>query len=314
MNAPDLRVMTDHLDELMTLLAVGRLGRYTAAAESLGVNHSTVSRRISSLERALGGRVMLRAASGWALTDLGQRAVEAAEKIEEAMGGLTDREQDHAAFTGTVRLGAPDAYSVHIAAPAMAGLLRRYPQLSIENISATQRARQVRSGLDLEVVVEKPEIRHATASHLTDYALRLYATREYLERNGTPQSASELSEHPLNYYVESVLTVDDLDRAVARLPRMRRGVASTNILAHVTATLAGAGIGLLPDYVARQDPRLQPVLAEEIAHPLSYWAVIRPDAMRNPAVEAVYRALAEAGPDEAGPGPTGQTQIAPGSS
>ena len=198
MNAPDLRVMTDHLDEIMTLLAVARLGRYTAAAESLGVNHSTVSRRISSLERALGGRVMLRAASGWALTDLGQRAVEAAEKIEEAMGGLTDREQDHAAFTGTVRLGAPDAYSVHIAAPAMAGLLRRYPQLSIENISATQRARQVRSGLDLEVVVEKPEIRHATASHLTDYALRLYATREYLERNGTPQSASELSEHPLN--------------------------------------------------------------------------------------------------------------------
>ena len=67
MNAPDLRVMTDHLDELMTLLAVARLGRYTAAAESLGVNHSTVSRRISSLERALGGRVMLRAASGWAL-------------------------------------------------------------------------------------------------------------------------------------------------------------------------------------------------------------------------------------------------------
>ena len=66
------------------------------------------------------------------------------------------------------------------------------------------------------------------------------------------------------------------------------------------AALAGAGIGLLPDYVAQKDPRLHPVLAEEIAHPLSYWAVIRPDAMRNPAVEAVYRALAEAGEDVRG--------------
>lgn len=304
MNASDRRVMTEHLDELMTLLAVARLGRYTAAADSLGINHSTVSRRLASLERALGGRVMVRASSGWALTDLGRRALEAAEKIEEAMGGLTDQEQDHAAFTGTVRLGAPDAYSVHVAAPAMAGLLRRHPKLTIENISATQRARQVRSGLDLEVVVEKPEIRHAVASHLADYSLRLYATEEYLSRSGTPQRPSDLSDHPLNYYVESVLTVDDLDRAVAQLPRMRRGVASTNIIAHVTATLAGAGIGLLPDYVAQKDPRLRPVLHEEIRHPLSYWAVIRPDAMRNPAVEAVYSALAEAGR-------SGETQIAP---
>lgn len=288
-------VMTEHLDGLMTLLAVARLGRYTTAANSLGVNHSTVSRRLAALERALGGRLMVRAPTGWELTDLGQRALVAAERVEEAISTLTDSEHQHAAFSGTIRLGAPDAYSVHVAAPAMTELLSRYPQLSIEIISATQRARQVRSGLDLEVVVGKPEIRHATASHMFDYSLKLYATDDYLHQHGTPQTLADLTGHPLNFYVESVLAVDDLDRAVELLPRMRRGVASTNIIAHFTATLAGAGIGLLPDYVAAQDARLTPVLHGVFEHRLSYWVVGRREALRNPAVQEVHQALYQAG-------------------
>lgn len=287
--------MTEHLDELMTLLAVARQGRYTAAANSLGVNHSTVSRRITSLEWVLGGRVLVRAATGWELTDLGRRALSAAEGVEEAIGNLIDPAQEHAAFSGTVRLGAPDAYSIHIAAPAMAELISRYPKLSVENISATQPVRQVRSGLDLEVVVGQPHIRVATAHHLFDYALKLYATEDYIARHGAPASFEQLSQHPLNYYVDSVLAVDDLDHAGDRLPQMRRGVASTNVLAHVTATLAGAGIGLLPDYVANGEAELRPVLHEHFSHELSYWAVARPEALRNPAVQAVFATLYRAG-------------------
>ena len=63
------------LEALMTFLAAARLGRYTAAAEVLGVNHSTVSRRIASLEDAMGGRVLVRTASGWEVTELGRRAL-----------------------------------------------------------------------------------------------------------------------------------------------------------------------------------------------------------------------------------------------
>ena len=70
------------LDALMTFLSVARLGRYTAAAEVLGVNHSTVSRRITALETAMGGRVLVRTAGGRAVTALGRRAVGIAERIE----------------------------------------------------------------------------------------------------------------------------------------------------------------------------------------------------------------------------------------
>ncbi len=69
-------------DDLLVLLAVGRTGRFNTAADDLGLNHTTISRRIASLEKSLGGRVLVRSSGGWELTDLGRQALSAAERIE----------------------------------------------------------------------------------------------------------------------------------------------------------------------------------------------------------------------------------------
>ncbi|WP_407806678.1 LysR family transcriptional regulator, partial [Staphylococcus aureus] len=65
-------------DDLLVLLAVGRTGRFNTAADDLGLNHTTISRRIASLEKNLGGRVLARSSGGWELTDLGRQALSAA--------------------------------------------------------------------------------------------------------------------------------------------------------------------------------------------------------------------------------------------
>ena len=75
-------------DDLLVLLAVARAGRYTAAAAELGLNHTTIARRIGALEDALGGRVLARGAAGWVLTPLGEHAITAAEGVERAIGSL----------------------------------------------------------------------------------------------------------------------------------------------------------------------------------------------------------------------------------
>lgn len=280
----------------MTFLAVARLGRFTSAGEALGVNHSTVSRRIAALERSLGGRLLSRTPSGWEVTPLGQRALTVAEQVEEALSSLTTQDgESDGRISGVVRLGSPDAFAVHVATPGLAQLQERNPGLTVEIISATQPARQNRSGLDLEIVVGRPQIRRASVEHVMDYSLRLYATGGYLARHGTPRRVEELAEHRLNYYVEAVLTIDDLDRAPETLPPMHRGIASTNVLSHITATKAGAGVGLLPDYVADREPDLKPLLRKQYRYELSYWAVGREEALRNPAVQAVYAALHEYG-------------------
>ena len=274
----------------MTFLAAARLGRYTAAAEVLGVNHSTVSRRIASLEDAMGGRVLVRTAAGWEVTPLGRRALAVAERIEASVRELAD---EGGAVQGMVRIAAPDAFTSTFLVPAMASLQARHPALAVELLAATQRVRQNRSGVDLEIVVGRPQVHRAFATAICDYALVLYATPDYLERAGTPRSVADLARHPLNYYVESSLQVDELDRAVQSLPAGPASIRSTSVFAHVEAAAAGAGIGLLPDFMGDADPRLVRVLDGVYTHPLAYWAVTRDEGPRNPVVAEALAAIRE---------------------
>ncbi|MBP2372870.1 LysR family transcriptional regulator [Paeniglutamicibacter psychrophenolicus] len=282
-----------HLESLITFLSVARLGRYTAAADILGINHSTVSRRITALEKAMGGRVLTRTPSGWEVTDLGRRALGAAEDIERAVTGLSET-RTSGELAGTVRIGVPDAFAAHFATPAMAALQREHPRLAVELMSATQRARQTRSGVDLEVVVGKPHVHKAVATELLTYHLGLYASRDYLSHHEAPRDLAQLVSHRLNYYVESALTIDELDSATEALPPMARGITSTSVFSHIAATKASAGIGILPDFLADLEPDLVRLLPHEYAYAATYWVVGREESLRNPAVLAAVAAMGQA--------------------
>ncbi len=275
----------------MTFLAVARLGRYTAAAQVLGVNHSTVSRRIAALEQAMGGRVLTRTSNGWEATPLGHRAMATAERIEAELRALAD--VDETGVTGLVRIAAPDAFTALYAVPAIAPLQEANPGLAFELLSATQRVRQHRSGVDIEVAVGRPDVRKALATPVFEYSLALFASDDYLARHGTPRTIADMAEHRLNYYIESALQIDELDLAVAELPGSPPSIRSTGVFAHLAATVAGAGIGLMPDFLAAREPSLRRVLADEYDHPISYWAVTREESLRNAAVAAAFRAIVE---------------------
>lgn len=282
-----------HLESLIALLTVARLGRYTAAAKVLGVNHSTISRRIDSLQKAMGGHLLSRTPNGWELTDLGRRAMSSAEAIEQAVAAIGGKEEP-AGLSGHVRIAAPDAFSAHLAAPALARLQAAHPALVFEIVSETTRARQTRTGMDLEIVIGEPDVRRATSQKLMDYELRLYATQTYLHRHGTPRTLDELRGHSLNYYIDTALTVDKLDEATGGLPPMRRAISSTSIAVQYSATMNHAGVGLLPVFLSSQYPNLLPVLHEEFSYRSEYWLVGREEALRNKAVQETVRALHQA--------------------
>ncbi|MEV6360988.1 LysR family transcriptional regulator [Nocardia asteroides] len=277
-------------DDLLVLLAVGRSGRFVTAAEELGINHTTISRRIAALERAVGGRVLTRVTGGWELTDLGRAALAAAETIDAAVRslGAADGAPE---LEGVVRLSATDGFSAYLAAPAAARVQRRHPRVAVEIIATTRRASTQRSGLDIEVVVGKPQVQRAEAIRLGDYSLGLYAARDYLSEHGVPASVEELRHYPLVYFVESILQVDDLDLATSFTPAMRQSVSSTNVFVHVEATRAAAGIGLLPCFMADRHDDLVRVLGEQIRVRLTYWLVARAETLRRPEVAAVVEAL-----------------------
>ncbi|MBX7448301.1 LysR family transcriptional regulator [Mycolicibacterium sp. 3033] len=282
-------------DDLLVLLAVGRTGRYTTAAEELGLNHTTISRRITALEQAMGGRVLARVAGGWELTELGRDALAAAEAVESAVRSLTVDAAGNRALEGVVRLSATDGFSAYIAAPAAAAVQRRHPGVAVEIVAATRRATQQRSGLDLEVVVaepgSEPRVHRATAMRLGDYCLGLYGSRGYLAEHGSPADVADLQRFPLVYFIDSMLQVDDLDLATSFAPAMRESVTSTNVFVHVEATRAAAGLGLLPCFMADRHRDLIRVLPDTVSVRLAYWLVARPETRRRPEVAAVVDAI-----------------------
>ncbi|GAA1087206.1 LysR family transcriptional regulator [Tsukamurella spumae] len=276
-------------DGLLTLLAVARTGRYTAAADLLGINHTTASRRVAALERALGGPLLARSAAGWELTELGRSGVAAAERIEAVLHGL-DADTDHD-LHGKVRIAATDGFSARVVAPAIATLGRAHPRLSVDLLTVTRRAPSTRSGVDMEVVVGRPATYRVEPVLLAPYRLGLYGSRDYLAAEGTPQRPRQLAGRPLVYFIDSMLTVDDLDLARVLVPGMADRLSSTNVLVHVEATCAGAGLGLLPCFLADDRPELVRVLPDEVSVQLEYWMVVRPEAAQRREVAAVVTAL-----------------------
>jgi DNA-binding transcriptional LysR family regulator len=278
-------------DDLLVLLAVGRSGRYTTAAEELGLNHTTISRRIAALEDAVGGRVLVRVSGGWELTELGREALSAAEAVESAVRSLTVDADSARRLEGVVRISATDGFSAYIAAPAAAQVQRQYPNVAVEIVTVTRPAIQQRSGIDVEVVVGEPKVHRARAIRLGDYCLGLYGARGYLAEHGTPTSIADLGRYPLIYFIDSMLQVDDLDVAASFAPAMRESVTSTNVFVHVEATRAAGGIGLLPCFMADRHDDLVRILPDQVALRLVYWLVTRAETLRRPEVAAVVDAI-----------------------
>lgn len=270
-------------DELLVFLEVARSGQHRRAGETLGLSHTTVARRIEALERAIGGRLLVKTPSGWDLTSLGEQAQLVAERIERAVHQLP-RPQDAGGVDDVVRLSTPDAFSVFVAAPAAARLRRRHPRLRLEVVSTTRPAALHRSGLDIEVVAGEPRVVRAETAPLGAYRLGLFGSRDYLERYGVPREIPDLKQHTLVYFISSMLQIDDLDIGCQIVPQMQDGVTSTNVFVHLAATRSGAGLGLLPTFLAQRHADLVRVLPEQIDTTVEYWLVTRSEALRRPAV------------------------------
>lgn len=280
-------------DQLLVLLEVARTGRYTTAAQALGVNHTTVARNVAALERALGGRLLVRGADGWELTGLGRRAARAGEAVSDAVDRLVAGDTETDPVTGVVRMTATDGFSAYVASPAIARLRGAHPELSVELVTVTRVATHHRSGVDIDVVVGQPSVQRARTLRLGEYVLGMYGARDYLARRGTPATVAEMARHGLVYFVDSMLQVGDLDAPRRLVPGMPDALASTNVFVHVEATRAGAGLGFLPCFMADRHDDLVRLLPDEVTERLPYWAIVRAESWRRPAVAAVVQALAE---------------------
>ncbi|MFE2942977.1 LysR family transcriptional regulator [Streptomyces sp. NPDC059255] len=282
------------MDDLRYLLAVAHTGRLVAAASALGVDHTTVSRRIRALEKVLAARLLERGSDGWELTEMGRVVAEQARPIEQALENvvLAARGMRQDALVGNFRITAPDGFGALFAAPALTRLQQEHPGLTIELITATRQLNLHQSGFDLAIAVGAPVTRRLFSEVLAEYSLGLYASEDYLARYGRPQSTDELRDHTVIFYIDSLLQVGDLDLGLY-LPGVTARFTSTSIFAQLQATAVGAGVGLLPRFMTVGVPGLVELDDLGVHITLPFTLAARRDGVSRPAVQAVRRALRE---------------------
>lgn len=280
--------------DLLVLLAVVRGRTFTAAAATLGVNHTTVARRIRSLEQTLGERLLVAAPAGWELTATGRDVLRTAEAVRAALDDLSlGSGASRQELRGLVRVNSTEVFGMKVVAPALASVRADHPGISFELASVTRPTPAYGAAADLDVGVTRPTSPRLQVRRLVDYELGLFAAQSYLDSQGEPQSLSDLAQHSPVYYVESMLQVTDLDLIDRLFPRRAGVLGATSVLAQLEMTRRGAGIGLLPIFLAVDAPELVRVLPTSTSPVLTFWLSGRAENLRRPEVLAVADAIAE---------------------
>jgi DNA-binding transcriptional LysR family regulator len=275
-------------DDLRFFLAVARAGRLTAAARQLEADHTTVSRRISALEASLKAKLFERSPQGYTLTEPGERLLRHAESMEtQALAVASELAGTDLALSGTVRIGAPDGIGTYFLAPELGALAERHPGLTLQLVALPRTFSLSKREADIAITLEQPTEGRLVSRKLTDYRLRLYASKDYLARHGPVTELSDLSDKTLVTYVADLLYSPVLDYFSGLEKVTARRFECASVVAQAEAVRAGIGIGILHDYAVRGFPELEVVLPE-ISYLRTYWLVTHADVRNLRRVEEVY--------------------------
>lgn len=281
-------------DNLRLFLAVVRAPSAQEAARRLGVNHSTVTRRLHRLEQELGTQLFERTPVGHVLTSAGQRLLEHAETMENTMARVgADIGGDSRVLTGHVRLGATEGFGSFFLAPQLSHFCQRHPGIDVELLIVPRFINLSQREADLAVNVERPQHSSQVASRLSDYRLRLYASRRYLEQHATIRHPRDLGAHRFFGYVEELAFSPALRYLATVAPNVSTPLRSTSIVAQYNAVREGQGLAVLPSFMALQSPDLVPVLPDEIDLMRTFWVAAPADRRELARVRALWDYLRE---------------------
>ena len=280
-------------DDVRMFLAVARTGQILAASKRLGVNHATLSRRVTALEEDLKTRLLIRRTNGCELTAEGEIFLRAAERMEtEMLAAQSQIGRGDTALAGTVRIGAPDGFGVSFLAPRLGRLTARYPELKIQLVPVPRSFSLSQREADIAITIERPDQGRLVSSRLTDYTLGLYAARDYLKDNPPPESVEALKAHRRIGYVEDLIYSPSLNYTGEIMRSWDAGFEISSAIGQNEAVLSGAGIGILHNYIARQYPALVRVLPD-VSIRRAYWTIYHESARELARVRMVADFLHE---------------------
>jgi DNA-binding transcriptional LysR family regulator len=281
-------------DNLGVFVEVARSGRLTEAAKHLGLDQSTVSRRMSQLERSIGQRLFHRDHTGWTLTDAGIRLLVHAEAVEAAIqAAREDLLESNTALKGSVRVLTPDGFASYLVNPGLTRIRQAFPELAIELVSSNQHTSLSTREFDVAVSIERPVARAVTVAKLADFEMGAYATPAYLDAQPPIESVDDLRHHQFVWYVEGSLGLPTYEALFHAVPTARLAILTNTMSAQVEATAQGLCLGYLPTWVGDAVEGIVRVEGIDVSMPNSYWLVVPTQFARLARVRAITRCIVD---------------------
>jgi DNA-binding transcriptional LysR family regulator len=293
------RLETLNWDDLRYFLEVARTQRASAAAKKLGVDHTTVARRVRELETALGTVLFDKSrAGGFVLTAEGQRLLSYADAVETTVQSASEQFALGAqSLSGHVRVGSTEGFGCFFLAPQLARFTGKHPDMSIDLLPVPHFVSLSKREADLAIMLERPERGQYVYTKLADYRLRLYGTPDYLERHPPIRTAADLRHHAFISYVADLAFSHELLYLERTAPNVTANLCSTSVIAQYHAALQGSALAILPCFMAEPDKRLVPILPDDIMVTRRFWLCSREDLRKLRRITSLWdylRAAADA--------------------
>ncbi len=263
-------------NDIPYFLAVADSGTLTGAAGKLSVNHSTVFRRINTLEEKLGLRLFDRLRDGYYLTEAGTSVVEHARLAESSIHSFERAVagKDYQ-LSGEIRITAPPTIAIKYLAPCIAKFRAKHSGIKIDLIVSDVEHDLSRREADLALRATNKPPEYLIGRKICDLYWHFYASKRYLEKHDRPQKMKDLAHHPLVGAEESLLRVDAYKWFTEQYPSENFVCSSSDMSTISSLCAQNLGVTLLPsDYTEHNLVRLFKTKPEFRAE---LWILTHPD-------------------------------------
>jgi len=278
-------------DNLRFFLAVARKGSVRAAANSLGVNHSTVARRISTFEKKLEVRLFERLPNGYVLTPTGEEMLKSAHSIEDEIAKL-DRQVigRDAKLNGVLRVTMPSVLASHLIMPDIAAFSTMYPGIKLELAFSNEEFNLRKREADIAIRLTPNPPEYLVGRKILHPAKGIYASKQYLKTHDINAENKKInwigweSDHPKANW--------NKDSRFAALPIKHQ---ADDLLAQLEAVKANMGIAMLPCFLADTITSLERIeYLAEIGSCGDLWILTHEDLRSTARVRAFINFMLEA--------------------
>jgi DNA-binding transcriptional LysR family regulator len=252
-------------DKLRVFHAVADAGSLTHAGDNIHLSQSAVSRQIRALEESLNTILFHRHARGLILTEPGELLFDAtksmSKRLEAASARIRDSEDE---VFGELRVTTTMGFGSLWLAPRLSTLFLEYPDLNIDLMLGERVLDLPMREADVAIRMKEPSQADLVRKRLMSVQLCLYANKAYVQKNKVPKTLSELRTHRVifqNVSSEQVAAGETLVKELLSYD-LKKVLTVNNYFGVLQAVRFGLGIGVLPDYVAIDNPELVRILPE----------------------------------------------------